>query len=150
MERVRASFPIRGLLVAFVLAAASVLLPVLPAAAGGVTVVFSAQYGSGTAVAGRPATACPVTVDEGSNGLAVLDAAAAAGCIRSYKVVVYPGLGDFVDCIDRVCTGPGATGPLCSFWAMTENGVLTDYGVDGFHADQGDVLSFTYAPYGTC
>ena len=97
---------------------------------------------------GQAAAACPVTVSEGADGASVLNAAVASGCIASYALESFAGLGNFVNCIDAVCSGPDPKKAGCWFWGMLENGLLTDYGVDGFRAAEGDVLSFAYVPWG--
>lgn len=90
--------------------------------------------------------ACPVSVAAGANGLAVLDAAVAKGCIRSYKAETY-SFGAFVSCINEVCGAPPAALYL-TYWEMSENGKCTeDYGVSGFRADDGDELTFAYTTW---
>lgn len=89
---------------------------------------------------------CPVSVAHGVDGIAVLDAAKATGCITSYTTIEYPGLGTFVRCIDQRC-GDGPQNQYLRYWAMRENCIYTSYGVDGFRADAGDELSFTYEPW---
>lgn len=90
--------------------------------------------------------ACPVVVDSGANGIAVLEAARARACIVSYATVTYPDFGTFVTCIDEVC-GNGTAGVAGTYWNMYENGVSTAYGVDGFTAGPGDELGFAYKPF---
>lgn len=120
-----------------------------PAAASDVSVVLTAAGpGPVTHSGGQAATACPLTVAENADGVAVLDAAVAAGCIGSYSTVTFGEFGRFLDCIDGVCAGGDPAGAGCWFWAMHENGLPTAYGVDGFRAADGDVLSFLLEPYG--
>ena len=122
--------------------AAVALTATAPAHADGVTVSLALS-------AGRYAptgAACAVTVAAGDNGIAVLDAAKAKGCIVSYETVTYPGFGTFVTCIDAVC-GSAVTGGTGTYWNMYENAVSTAYGVDGFVADAGDELGFAYKAY---
>jgi hypothetical protein len=128
--------------------AAIVLVPSAASAADATVVLTVAGPGPGTHGSGKPAAACPLTMAEGADGLAVLDAAKSSGCIGSYTTVTFAGFGTFLQCIDGVCGGRDPRGAACWYWAMTENGVMTDYGVDGFRAGNGDVLSFTLAPYG--
>lgn len=80
---------------------------------------------------------CAVSVPEGSSGIAVLSAAVSSGCISSY-VAVETSFGNYISCIDGLCE------QAVLYWAMRENCQFTDYGVDDFHADEGDELSFTY------
>ena len=87
---------------------------------------------------------CPVSVDAGADGIAVLEAAKTSTCITSYETTTYTGIGTFVDCIDEIC------GAAVTYWRMTDNGALTDYGVDGFQAAAGDVLGFSYTQWVTC
>ncbi len=116
---------------------------------GAVQVVLTATGpGPVTHGSGQVTAACPVTVAEGSDGSSVLDAAVASGCLQSYDLVAFAGLGNFVNCIDSVCSGPDPNKAGCWFWGMFENGLLTEYGVDGFRAAEGDVLSFAYVPWG--
>lgn len=88
--------------------------------------------------------ACGVTVSAGADGSAVLQAAKNSGCISSYQTTTYPGNGTFVDCLDGIC------GAVVTYWRMTENGALTTFGVDGFQANAGDVLGFSYTQWATC
>lgn len=89
---------------------------------------------------------CPVSVAHGSNGIALLDAAKSAGCISSYSTITYPGFGTFISCINQRC-GDEAENLYLRYWAMRENCAYTSYGVDGFRADPGDELSFTFEPW---
>ncbi len=92
-------------------------------------------------------TSCTVTVPAGSDGLAVLDAAKTSGCIASYTAVYYPEYNDsFIDCINDRCT---ESVPPFRAWTMRENCVLTSYGAQGYSADHGDELSFTYETIAT-
>jgi hypothetical protein len=110
----------------------------IPASASTVTVKLSLSVGV-KAPTGR---LCPVQVPAGSNGIAVLDAAKAKHCIVSYKTSYFSGFGHFVRCIDGICEIDKPV--FLAYWAMYENGQFTSYGVDGFVADPGDVLSFVY------
>lgn len=87
---------------------------------------------------------CPVTVADGADGVAVLDAAVGTNCIQSYRLKTYT-FGRYLECIDGTCGQPEQFNIL--YWAMRENGVCTDYGVDGFVANPGDTLSFTYSAF---
>jgi len=123
------------------LLAASVLAVVgvsLPASASSVTVklAISVEHKAPTG------SLCPVQVPAGANGIAVLNAAVKKHCIVSYKTQSFPGFGDFVRCIDRICEIDKPT--FIAYWAMYENGHFTSYGVDGFVANPGDILAFVY------
>lgn len=120
-----------------------------PAQATSSTVVFSAAFGASAAThaAARPAAACEVTVADGADGGAVLDAAVASGCISSYAVKSFD-FGSLLHCIDRVCGDADPLRAACWYWSMHLNGVPTDYGIDGYRAANGDVLSFVFIPYG--
>lgn len=87
--------------------------------------------------------ACTLEVSPGANGMSVLGAAVAKGCIVSYQTTTYAGYGTFVRCVNEVCQVNEAT----TFWMMSENGVATSYGVDGFSAQDGDELTFTYTSW---
>ncbi len=120
-----------------------------PAQATSSTVVFSAAFGPSVAThtADSPAAACEVTVAGGADGAAVLDAAMASGCIDSYTVNSFD-FGTFLHCIDGVCGDADPLGAGCWYWAMHLNGMPTEYGLDGYRAADGDVLSFVFLPYG--
>jgi len=107
---------------------------------------------------GEPATTaaviadCPVTVAAGANGVAVLDAAKATGCISSYELRSFSGLGHYVSCVDGVCQttnlgSPGDADGLVSYWRYAKNGAFSDVGVDGFNAKSGDVLGLSYSNF---
>lgn len=92
---------------------------------------------------------CDVLVPAGANGRVVLAEAVAIGCIDSYEIREY-SFGGFVTCINGLCgidaptsVALGFDWPI-SYWAMSENGQPTTYGVDGFEANAGDVLQFSY------
>jgi hypothetical protein len=123
------------------------LAAVVPAQASNVTVVLTVNYGPRTGIQSASAAACPVSVAEGANGLAVLDAGIGAGCIVSYAT----GFGGgYVTCISGVCEGRlVASAPICSYWAVLDNGTdAFNGGVLAFHADNGDVLAFSFgAPF---
>lgn len=128
----------KTILVALALAGAVAV----PVHAADVTVTFGVS-------AGRYAptgAACALSVPAGSDGVAVLDAAVARGCLVSYDTVTYPGFGTFVTCLNEVC-GNDTTAGVGTYWNMYDNAVSTPYGVDGFTADPGDELVFTYRTY---
>lgn len=115
----------------------------LSASPGLTATTVSAKLEVGTAGGKIKTTSCWVTVAEGADGVAILDAAKTAGCIRSYKLENF-GWGDFVSCIDEVC------GQVGTYWSMYENGAYTSYGVREFHSNAGDVLAFDYDEWATC
>ena len=86
---------------------------------------------------------CLVSVSAGADGVSVLQAAVATGCISSYKLENF-GFGDYVSCIDGICEQVG------TYWAMYENRAYTSYGIRGFRSDHGDELWFNYEQYVTC
>lgn len=94
-------------------------------------------------IASPQVKSCSVTVDAGADGLDVLEAAKDAYCILSYKAQP-TSLGNFVDCINEICSA------VVTYWRMTENGAMTSYGVDDFSAAEGDVLGFSYTTWLTC
>ena len=123
-------------------AAALALAAAAPAHAANVTVTLSVS----AARYARTGAACTLSVPAGANGIAVLDAAVAQGCLVSYDTVTYPGFGTFVTCLDQVC-GNATAGSVGTYWNMYENGVSTGYGVDAFSAASGDDLGFAYKVY---
>ncbi|HVE91794.1 MAG TPA: hypothetical protein VNE62_05800 [Actinomycetota bacterium] len=110
--------------------------------------VTASGPGPATHGSGKAAAVCAVSVADGADGVAVLDAAVDSGCLDSYRLSAFPGLGNFVDCVDSVCGGGDPLGAGCWYWAMHENGLPSEQGVDFFRASQGDVLSFAYTPWG--
>ncbi|MDQ1712683.1 MAG: hypothetical protein QOE45_2133 [Frankiaceae bacterium] len=129
----------------------AVALTALTAALGGAAPAHAAttvpvSFSLSAAAYAPTGAACGLTIDQGADGIAVLDAAVAAHCITSYAVVTFPGFGTFVSCIDEVC-GTALTGTTGTYWNMYENGASTAYGVDGFVADAGDDLGFAYRAY---
>ncbi|HEX9696566.1 MAG TPA: hypothetical protein VGB64_09685 [Actinomycetota bacterium] len=116
-----------------------------PAHAATVTVaVRIAAGGHAAAIKDCPA----VSVPAGANGGAVLTAAVAQGCIRSFQT---HSSGAYVTCID-----PGAT-PVCeigdglvAFWAVYEDGDVSETGISGFTAAQGKELAFAYTNFLAC
>lgn len=122
--------------------AASVALAAAPARADTVRVTLVVSFA-------EPASTvvwdtCPVDVAEGADGVEVLDAADQSGCIDSYEAREFPGLGRYIACINGVCDTPA------TYWRMTENGKMTDYGVDAFEANAGDQLGFSYTTWLSC
>lgn len=137
-HRFGGGFSIRGATRLAAAAAIVVALVASPASAAQVTVRFGLSVGAYAPTG----AACPVKVPAGANGVTVLKAAKAKHCILSYQLQSYPGLGRFVRCINGLC---GIDRPIfLTYWAMYENGGYTPYGVDGFRANAGDELVFTY------
>lgn len=85
---------------------------------------------------------CALSIPADANGVAVLDAAVAAGCITSYETTT-SSFGTYLSCLNDVC-GDTTSGLYLTYWSMYENGAYTDYGVDGFRAADGDELTFAY------
>lgn len=115
-------------------------------AAGSVTVVLTTTGANGDA---ETAAACELDVPQGADGVALFDAAVADGCIDSYRTQTHPQFGTLVTCVDGVCDGADAFGVNCLFWVWFENGTFPPYGVDGYTADDGDVVSWVLEPFGS-
>ena len=130
----------------FAAALAAPLIPLAAAPARAATVTVDLQLSALTLNQAGAHTICPVQVAAGANGLAVLDAAKAAGCIVSYTTAFG---GAFVDCINEVCSqylaasvaGARTAG---TYWAMYLNGGYTTFGVADYTASNGDALLFDY------
>lgn len=131
-----------ALLTALVLAAA-------PAGADHGSVTVTLDVSAGEPAATVPWARCALTVDHGDDGVAVLDAAVAAGCIDSYETSEDPNWGTFLECIDQICGAP-AEAMRITYWRMSVDGQMTSYGIDGYEAADGDVLGFSYSTWGTC
>lgn len=131
----------RAILVPAVLALA---LAFAPAHAANVTVTFGLSAG----VHAATGTACPVSVPAGADGISVLDAAKAKGCIVSYHKQHYSG-GDLVDCINEVCGAPPEA-MYATYWSMYVDGKATIYGVNDFRAADGKDLAFVYTSWLPC
>jgi hypothetical protein len=90
---------------------------------------------------------CAVSVPALADGIAVLDAAKASHCIDSYETVQF-GEGAFITCIDDLCGLPNGTGlgvdSLITFWMMSVNKTIVNYGVNQYRAHASDVLEFSY------
>lgn len=131
------------------LALASVALSVAPARASSVAITFGLSAGTDAPTG----VLCPLSVPALSDGITVLEAAKAAGCIESYKTTSF-GDGTYVKCINDVCGPPESTaGDLWmvpTYWAIYENGAYSDVGVDGLRAHAGDEFVFAYEQWATC
>jgi hypothetical protein len=124
------------------LTAAALAAPSAAHASSDVTVYLALSVGTYAPTG----AACQLSVPAGANGLTVLEAATARPCIVQYSTASFPCCGTFVTCIDFVCGTPLTT-THGTYWNMYENGVSTSYGVNGFSADDGDVLGFAYKVY---
>jgi hypothetical protein len=131
----------RRLAVLLVPAAALTAAPAAHAAT--TTVHFSVQLAAAVPVAG-----CDVSVPEGSNGIAVLDAAVASQCISSYQKVDTQ-FGPKVTCINDVCEAPDATLNVV-YWAIYVDSGYAQVGAGSlaFPAD-GSSLRFSYETWVT-
>lgn len=105
---------------------------------------FRVSSGAYTATQFTPLTtpACHLSLPEGSNGIAVLDAAVSSGCISSYVLTTF-GNGHYVSCINSRCEATGF------YWGMYVNGIITCYGIDDFRTGQGKELAFSYENWAT-
>jgi hypothetical protein len=131
----------RGFSLRVVLGAALLsALSLVPAHAANVSVSLNVDLGYPPATANKDA--CSVSVAEGANGLAVLDAAKAKGCISAYETVVFSGK-HYVSSIDGIAQ---VADGLVTYWRMTVNGAYVCYGADDFVAAGGKGLEFAYAP----
>lgn len=81
---------------------------------------------------------CDVTVPEGSDAAAVLDAAVASDCISEWSWSSFEGFGRYVTSIDHL---PGL---VATYWAFYVNGAYADVGIDAYSAREGDTVRFNY------
>ena len=131
----------RAVLAVLVLAGGLLALVASPAGATtNVNVHFELSNVAPTPLGTGPNTtkACDVSVLAGADGVAVLDAAVASGCIASYHVIWF-GTEAFVDCINGTCS----TFPVQD-WGMYVDEHLTSYGASDYRAVDGDELEFSY------
>jgi len=132
----------------FLFSSVFIVTLVLAGALGGVaraaTVGVTLRVSAGEPAATAPVKNCAVQVAAEADGKAVLAAAKASSCLRSYQLTT-TSFGDYVSCIDDICETPATT-----YWRMTENGKLTDYGISDFKANAGDVLGFSYTSWAPC
>lgn len=92
---------------------------------------------------------CDLSVPSGSNGLAVLDGAVAAGCIESYETQTHPQFGAFVRCINDICAAPDETFNI-TYWALYVDGRYATLGVSALtFPDHGSTLGFNYETWAT-
>jgi len=106
----------------------------LPAQASTTAVDFSVDLAGAAPIAD-----CTVTVSTGANGLAVLDAAVADGCIDSYDTATFPGFGEYVTCINDICEA------VVTFWALYVDDEFATKGVSSlsFPSD-GSAMGLSY------
>lgn len=83
---------------------------------------------------------CAVTVPDGADAGAALDAAVATGCISSWAYAGEKGIGfgRYVTCIESECESFGFG------WSYAEGGTLASHGIDQAQLHDGAVLKFTY------
>src|SRR2546428_1357163 len=115
--------------------------------AANVTVVLSVDYGARAGAQSTGSAACPLSVPQGSDGIAVLNAAVANRCISSYSTTFG---GGYITCVSGVCEGRlNAAVPVCAYWAIISTDVnAMNNGILAFSADNGDVLELSYgAPW---
>ena len=116
-----------------------------PAQASGVDVQLAVSAGTYLPTG----AACTVSVPAGSNGLTVLDAAKAKGCIDSYETRAY-SYGTFVSCLDGVCDASVLSGdPVWAgtYWGLYRNGQYSWTGIGDMSFQAGDVLGLAYEAY---
>lgn len=128
------------------LLAAATLAPAASSGTDTVTILFSADGAKATfwGYADTQAT-CAVTVPAGADGSAVLDEALATSCITEWGYTEYSG-GHFLQSIngvegkslDPVCI------TVCGYWELSVNGASVSYGLDAYHAAEGDAFGATY------
>ncbi|GEM_PF-4202017 len=97
------------------------------------------------------AVSCQVVVPDDATAADVLDAAAAAGCIRSWTAVDY-GSPDapnrFVQCVETTTDVCGQDAVLDgTFWAFYFDGALANGGVDATHVHAGDDVQLVFTDY---
>jgi hypothetical protein len=85
-----------------------------------------------------------VTPGDRPDAIAVLEAARAKGCIRSYALSASPSATGGAHHVVQAING------VANRWVLYENGIRPDYyddeGIEGFHADEGDRVAFRLAP----
>ncbi|MFN2614701.1 MAG: hypothetical protein ABR552_07805 [Actinomycetota bacterium] len=121
----------------------AVAATVAPAHASNVTVTLSV----GAVKYGSTISDCALSVPAGADGVVVLDAAVAKGCISSYHVQHYT-FGNFVDCIDGVCGDPSPV--FATYWGEYWDGSAASLGVDSFRAGTQHDLGFSYVTWVNC
>lgn len=147
MRASRTSQPVPGSTIRslFVATLIAVSLGAVPAHAAPVTVDFGLAAGAYAPTG----AACQVSVPSGANGVVVLDAAVAKGCILSYDTTTFAGFGTFVRCVDEVC-GEEASGFFLTYWKLYVNGRPATAGVDAFRATAGSSLVLSYTTWAGC
>lgn len=133
-------FSFRGLAAALVVAAASAAPGTYAATGVPVTLRIS------TLTYANVDRTCTVNVPAGADGVAVLDAALAAKCVKGFMLASFSG-GHFLDCVDDGVNGNRCGDPAPTYlryWAMRVQCTATSYGIDDFKSHAGDELTFSY------
>lgn len=113
-----------------------------PASAADVAVGF--QVSAGTAAPpGVPLSDCAVSVPSGANGVAVLDAAEAKGCIDSYSGS-NTEFGYFLECVNGIC------GTAVTYWALYLDDTFSNVGLSSYEARAGDEVEVSYQTWLAC
>lgn len=81
---------------------------------------------------------CDVTLPAGSTVGALLDQAAADGCISSWESSSFPGFGRYVTCLDGLCE------QIVTYWAFYVNGHYASAGIDDTPVTAGSTYTFVY------
>jgi hypothetical protein len=116
-----------------------------PSASPGAPSRVTVSLKVGLSSAGAPLAACDVVVTEGAGALAVMDAAVAAGCIKSYQGYSNTDAWGYtwtrVTCINDICEGsPGLF--QRTYWIQRANG--GSYFFYQFSASDGAVLDLAF------
>lgn len=114
------------------------------------TVAFWADFvpTGGQALADR----CQLTLPAGADGVAVLDAAVAAGCIDGYTLTPF-GNDVFLECVDgagpkpEICTVCPPPFLACAYWALYYDGFYASEGLRGFHAGEERELGLSFEAF---
>lgn len=125
-------------------AAVAVVLVVHPVAGAQTPVAFETSLGTVAPPGPRLSGPCELSVAPGTDAVAVLDAAVAAGCIGTYSGSSDPQFGFFVECIDGVC------GTAATYWAFVVNDAPSPVGASAYAAAPGDEVEFSYQQWATC
>lgn len=139
-------------ILASIVALATVALLATPARAATVTVYFGVAAVTHASTEGL----CPVSIQTsgipGHDGEAVLSAAVARGCIRSYELGdPDPQFGRPLACVDGVCGWPREPyGTAGTYWALWLNGASASTGIDGYVAADLDRIEASYTHWLSC
>jgi len=130
----------RKLAVLMLPALAAVGIGVVPAAHATTTVHLDVSIA--TVV---PQASCDVSVPDNANGVAVLDAAVASGCIDSYEVRE----DGFLTCINQLCGAPDEALNI-TYWAIYVDGAYASKGIrDLTFPTDGTTLGLSYETWVT-